>query len=51
MEHLAPELFDSPLRRELVTPEPALVDGVIELPSAPGLGVELDREAVERYRT
>jgi L-rhamnonate dehydratase len=51
VEHLAPELFDSPLRSELVTPEPALVDGVIELPSAPGLGVELDREAVERYRT
>jgi L-rhamnonate dehydratase len=50
VEHLSPDLFDSPLRRELVTPEPAIVDGAIELPSAPGLGIELDAEAVERYR-
>jgi L-alanine-DL-glutamate epimerase-like enolase superfamily enzyme len=51
VEHLAPELFDSPLRRELVAPEPAIVEGSIELPTAPGLGVELDHDAVERYRT
>jgi L-rhamnonate dehydratase len=50
VEHLSPALFDSPLRRELVSPEPAIVDGAIELPTAPGLGVELDRDAVERYR-
>jgi L-rhamnonate dehydratase len=50
VEHLSPDLFDSPLRRELVSPEPAIVDGAIELPTAPGLGVELDRDAVERYR-
>jgi L-alanine-DL-glutamate epimerase-like enolase superfamily enzyme len=50
VEHLSPELFDSPLRRELVTPEPEVVDGRIALPTAPGLGVELDPEAVARYR-
>jgi L-rhamnonate dehydratase len=50
VEHLSPDLFDSPLRRELVSPEPAIVDGAIELPSAPGLGIELDAEAVDRYR-
>ena len=50
VEHLSPELFDSPLRRELVSPEPVLVDGVFELPTAPGLGIELDADAVERYR-
>jgi L-rhamnonate dehydratase len=50
VEHLSPDLFDSPLRRELVLPEPAIVDGAIELPSAPGLGIELDAEAVDRYR-
>lgn len=50
VEHLSPELFDSPLRRELVTPEPELVDGTFPLPAAPGLGIELDRAAVERYR-
>jgi L-alanine-DL-glutamate epimerase-like enolase superfamily enzyme len=50
VEHLSAELFDSPLRRELVSPEPRLADGAIELPRAPGLGVELDDSAVERYR-
>jgi L-alanine-DL-glutamate epimerase-like enolase superfamily enzyme len=49
VEHLSPELFDSPLRRELVSPEPRLTDGAIELPTAPGLGIELDESAVERY--
>ena len=48
-EHLSPELFDSPLRRELVAPEPEIVDGRMALPEAPGLGVELNPEAVERY--
>ena len=28
----------------------AIVDGAIELPTAPGLGIELDADAVERYR-
>ena len=50
VEHLSPDLFDSPLRRELVSPEPAIVDGAIELPTAPGLGIELDADAVDRYR-
>jgi L-rhamnonate dehydratase len=50
VEHLSPDLFDSPLRRELVSPEPAIVDGAIELPTAPGLGIALDAEAVDRYR-
>jgi L-alanine-DL-glutamate epimerase-like enolase superfamily enzyme len=50
IEHLHPDLFASPLRRELVSPEPAVVDGHIALPTAPGLGVELVQEAVERYR-
>ncbi len=48
-EHLSPELFDSPLRRELVAPEPEIVDGRMALPEAPGLGVELNPEAVEKY--
>jgi L-rhamnonate dehydratase len=50
VEHLSPDLFDSPLRRELVTPEPEIVDGLIALPTAPGLGIELDGDAVARYR-
>jgi L-alanine-DL-glutamate epimerase-like enolase superfamily enzyme len=50
VEHLSADLFDSPLRRELVSPEPAIVDGAMELPTLPGLGIELDADAVERYR-
>ena len=50
VEHFHPELFDSPLRRELVQPEPEVVDGRVALPTEPGLGIELDEEAVARYR-
>jgi L-alanine-DL-glutamate epimerase-like enolase superfamily enzyme len=50
VESLSPELFDSPLRRELVSAEPELADGLLPLPTGPGLGVELDADAVARYR-
>jgi L-alanine-DL-glutamate epimerase-like enolase superfamily enzyme len=49
-EFLHPELFDSPLRRELVHPEPEIRAGTITLRRVPGLGVELDGEALARYR-
>jgi L-alanine-DL-glutamate epimerase-like enolase superfamily enzyme len=45
-----PALFESPLRRELVRPEPEIHDGEIPLPAVPGLGVELDEAAVLLYR-
>lgn len=49
-ELLHPALFDSPLRRELVGPEMELrSDGTVALPDAPGLGIELDEQAVARY--
>jgi L-alanine-DL-glutamate epimerase-like enolase superfamily enzyme len=50
IETLVPELYDSPLRAELVRPEPPLCDGLIPLPSEPGLGVDLVPEAVDKYR-
>jgi L-alanine-DL-glutamate epimerase-like enolase superfamily enzyme len=50
-EFISPQVFDSPLRRELVSPEPVIVDGFMELPTAPGLGIELNEELVERWRT
>ena len=49
-EYVSPKVFDSPLRRELVSPEPVLNDGYMELPTAPGLGIELNEELVERWR-
>jgi L-rhamnonate dehydratase len=50
-EVVSPKVFDSVLRRELVAPEPKLVDGTLALPQAPGLGIELNEELVERLRT
>jgi L-rhamnonate dehydratase len=41
---------DQELRRNLFGPEPNLVDGVFELPIGPGLGVEVDEQALEHYR-
>jgi L-rhamnonate dehydratase len=49
VELLSPVVLDSPLRAELTRPEPVLEDGTLPLPTAPGLGVELVDEAVERY--
>ena len=50
IEMFTPELFDSPLRRELVRGEPTLLEGRLPLPDRPGLGIELVPEAVEAYR-
>jgi L-alanine-DL-glutamate epimerase-like enolase superfamily enzyme len=49
-EYISPAVFDSELRRELVSPEPEIVDGWMALPTGPGLGIELNQEIVERYR-
>ncbi len=49
-EYISPAVFDSVLRRELVSPEPRIVDGTLALPEGPGLGIELNDEVVERYR-
>ena len=50
VEMFHPALFDSVLRRELTGPEPEIVEGTIALPSASGLGIEVDEAVVERYR-
>jgi L-alanine-DL-glutamate epimerase-like enolase superfamily enzyme len=50
-EVVSPKVFDSLLRRELVSPEPEPVEGFMALPDAPGLGIELNEELVRRLRT
>lgn len=40
----------NPLRDELALNPPRRVGDVVELPSGPGLGLEIDRRALERYR-
>jgi L-alanine-DL-glutamate epimerase-like enolase superfamily enzyme len=48
-EFVPQEVAESALRRELVADELRLVDGRLQLPSKPGLGIELDRDALERF--
>ena len=49
LEFLPSELSESVLRRELVADELEMRDGKIALPTKPGLGIELNREALEKY--
>ena len=50
-EYCHPELYpQAELRHNLVGPEPQIVDGAFPLPPGPGLGVEIDDDALEHYR-
>jgi L-alanine-DL-glutamate epimerase-like enolase superfamily enzyme len=50
VEFMPAELCDSPLRRELAADPLQIEDGVLPLPKRPGLGIELNEEAIRRYR-
>lgn len=50
IEFLPLELAESPLRRELLTADLPVVDGTISLRNSPGLGIELNRDALRKYR-
>jgi len=50
IEYLPPELSESPLRTSLVLEEFPVVNGEIHLPTKPGLGVELNRQSLLRFR-
>ncbi|HEY8548359.1 MAG TPA: mandelate racemase/muconate lactonizing enzyme family protein [Vicinamibacterales bacterium] len=39
-----------PLSRAMVTEPLRIVDGYVEVPTGPGLGVEVDEKTIERYR-
>ena len=49
-EFLSPLFWESPIRKDLVHPEPEIRDGHMDLPTGMGLGIELDEDAVARYR-
>jgi L-alanine-DL-glutamate epimerase-like enolase superfamily enzyme len=49
IEFLPARLSESQLRRELVIDELQMVDGQIPLPQRPGLGIELNPEAIQKY--
>jgi galactonate dehydratase len=41
--------FNEPWEKDLLTWTPKLVDGYLEIPTAPGLGAELNLEEVKRH--
>lgn len=50
IEFLPTQLCESALRKHLVSEELRMVNGAVPLPAKPGLGVELNREALERFK-
>jgi L-alanine-DL-glutamate epimerase-like enolase superfamily enzyme len=50
IEYLPPQLCEETLRKELVAEELQLVDGAIVRPTRPGLGVELNWDALNAYK-
>ena len=44
-------MTDSPLRHDLTHEKLEVVDGYVTVPDGPGLGVTVDEETVEKYRT
>jgi L-alanine-DL-glutamate epimerase-like enolase superfamily enzyme len=50
IEFLPAELSESSLRKDLLTQELHMIDGKIPLPARPGFGVELNREALGRFK-
>lgn len=49
IEFLPSHLSESPLRARLTPVDPEMAGGDIVLPTAPGLGVEVDRDALEHF--
>jgi L-alanine-DL-glutamate epimerase-like enolase superfamily enzyme len=49
IEFLPAELCEAGMRKDLTSDELYMVDGVIPLPTKPGLGVDVDREALAAY--
>lgn len=50
IEYLPGELSESAIRKELVKDELKMVQGKIDLPQKPGLGIDLDETAIQKYR-
>ncbi len=49
IEYLPPQICEEVLRRELVEEDLTMVDGTIQPPTAPGLGIELDWDTLKRF--
>ena len=43
-------VWDTPIRKEMLLSDFIVKDGYVEVPQGPGLGIELDEEAIQKYR-
>ena len=43
-------VWDTPIRREMVKDDIRVIDGYATVPTGPGLGIEVNDEAIERFR-
>lgn len=43
-------VWDTPIRKEMLKQDFTLKDGYVDVPKGPGLGIEIDDEAIEKYR-
>ena len=43
-------VWDTPIRREMIRNRLEVVDGLIKIPDGPGLGIDVNDEAIEKYR-
>ena len=50
IEYLPPQLCVEILRKELATDGFDFIDGKIKTPTKPGLGIELNTEAINKYK-
>jgi L-alanine-DL-glutamate epimerase-like enolase superfamily enzyme len=50
IEFLPLDLAESPLRRELLMKDFPVIDGMITISDSPGLGIELNRDVLQKYR-
>lgn len=50
IEFLPPSLCSSPLRKDLVVSSHSIVEGKLLAPTQPGLGIELNRDALLRFK-
>jgi L-alanine-DL-glutamate epimerase-like enolase superfamily enzyme len=48
--YLEYNVTDNPLRRDLLTHPIRPRDGVVAVPTGPGLGIEINEDTVQRYR-
>lgn len=43
-------MWDTPIRKEMLASDFTVKDGYVDVPKGPGLGIELNEDAIQKYR-